>query len=428
MDRVVLMKLSVIFQQQLLCLQSAESECLKAKERRIRQYAAARRRRLRRVMLMQRQINTVFLARMGTMSSKRSVWVRQKSDAWWRQVVSEWTDSDWRANFRMLKNTFNILCDLLRPQLQRQTMVRRPLSVERRVALCLWRLATGDCFRTISNLFGIGKSTAVTVTNEVCSAIASTLLPLFIKTPSLSEFRAIAQGFRDRWGFPQCAGAIDGTHIPIKAPQHAPSEYYNRKGFYSIILQGVVDYRLRFWDINVGWPGKVHNARVFSESSIFREGQSGTLLPNITETFAGTEVPLVILGGSAYPLQSWVMKPYPDHAHTTPAQLHFNYRLSRARMTVERAFGRLKGRWRCLMTRNDGQLENMNDVVAACCVLHNFCEDNSECCEDLGFEDNEPSENPRPHVDVAIPQLTTTATANTVRDALCSYLFGLPRF
>uniref|UniRef100_A0AAV2J4N6 Secreted protein n=1 Tax=Knipowitschia caucasica TaxID=637954 RepID=A0AAV2J4N6_KNICA len=88
MDRVVLMKLSVIFQQQLLCLQSAESECLKAKERRIRQYAAARRRRLRRVMLMQRQINTVFLARMGTMSSKRSVWVRQKSDAWWRQVAT----------------------------------------------------------------------------------------------------------------------------------------------------------------------------------------------------------------------------------------------------------------------------------------------------------------------------------------------------
>lgn len=43
-------------------------------------------------------------------------------------------------------------------------------------------------------------------------------------------------------GFPQCGGAIGGTHIPISAPVMITG-YYNRKGTYSIIIQAVVDYK-----------------------------------------------------------------------------------------------------------------------------------------------------------------------------------------
>ena len=34
-----------------------------------------------------------------------------------------------------------------------------------------------------------------------------------------------------------CGGAIDGTHIPILAPNESHADYVNRKGYHSIIMQ-----------------------------------------------------------------------------------------------------------------------------------------------------------------------------------------------
>ncbi|KAI2644015.1 Protein ANTAGONIST OF LIKE HETEROCHROMATIN PROTEIN 1 [Labeo rohita] len=212
----------------------------------------------------------------------KTIWIWQKSGVWCSHVLSSWTDCEWKANFR--RTAFLQLCNSLQPHLQRQTTTfRKPVPVDQRVAICIWRLVTNVEFRTISHLFGIGQSTAVSITNHVASAIVKNLLSLFIRTPSEQEFESIIQGFRDRWGFPQCGGAIDGTHIGILAPPVSSAGYYNWKGFYSVILQGVVDHRLMFWDINVGWLGKVHDARVFANSSLFERGQSNTLFSRITE-------------------------------------------------------------------------------------------------------------------------------------------------
>ncbi|XP_074832015.1 uncharacterized protein LOC142001060 isoform X2 [Carettochelys insculpta] len=80
-------------------------------------------------------------------------------------------------------------------------------------------------------------------------------------------------------GFPNCFGALDGTHIPIRAPEHSGGRYLNRKGYHSVVLQALVDSRGRFLDIYVGWPGSTHDARVFRKSGLCRRLEVGTYIP-----------------------------------------------------------------------------------------------------------------------------------------------------
>ena len=96
--------------------------------------------------------------------------------------------------------------------------------------------------------------------------------------------------------------------------------------------------------MNIGWPGSVHDARVLANSSLYTKANAGTLLPDSSRTIAGEQVPLYLIGDSAYPLMPWLMKPFPFSSTLTSQQRHYNYRISCARTVAENAFGRLKAR------------------------------------------------------------------------------------
>ena len=201
--------------------------------------------------------------------------------------------------------------------------------------------------------------------------------------PSTSPF-PMAQdcmaGFLRR-GFPQCAGAIDGTHIPVEAPAENASDYYNRKGWHSVILQGTVDHEGLFIDNYTGWPGRVHDARVFSNSGLYSKAESGSLLPNCAQSLSGVSVPCFLVGDPAYPLRPWLMKPFINTSCLTPQQQCYNHRLSKSRVVVEHAFGRLKGRWRCLLNKLSICIDDVPEVIGACCILHNLCQIITLRCE-----------------------------------------------
>lgn len=85
-----------------------------------------------------------------------------------------------------------------------------------------------------------------------------------VNFPHSDELLDVIRNYERRWGFPMCAGAIDGTHIPIIAPSINHTEYVNRKGCNSTVMQAVVDCNYLYRDVVIGWPGSVHDACVFS--------------------------------------------------------------------------------------------------------------------------------------------------------------------
>ena len=71
------------------------------------------------------------------------------------------------------------------------------------------------------------------------------LLPKYILLPSDESLIEIIDGFERKFEFPNCGGAIDGTHIPVIAPQQHHPDYYNRKGHYSIVAQVMSDHEYK---------------------------------------------------------------------------------------------------------------------------------------------------------------------------------------
>ena len=158
-------------------------------------------------------------------------------------VLNQNANSIWQAeHFCILRQTFQFVCNLVGPHLVRKdTNMRRPILVEKQVAVALWRLATGNSYRTTGLVVVVGRCTGLKLKDEFCSAPLMTANDFIKFSKGESETRKAIEAFQEISCFPQVVGAIDGSHIPIIAPKNDPNDYYNRKQFHSVILPGVAE-------------------------------------------------------------------------------------------------------------------------------------------------------------------------------------------
>lgn len=270
------------------------------------------------------------------------------------------------------------------------------MTPEQQVAACLFYLASGCDFVRASAAVGWSKTSVHRCVKEVTSAIFHVLGPVHVKLPSTKEefdtnvlgFQSFARGkwVRNTPGIPQVWGAMDGSHIPIKKPAHSGDAYINRKGFFSINMHAVCDHNAKFMDVYVGNSGRNHDVDVLHQSPFWSSLQNGALGESCRQNartltakeYNGSEVemvvPLMVIADAAYVIGPYVLPAFKEGESTISAQrLVFQNKHKTTRNVVERAFGVLKNRWRCLLTPMQLDLAIIPTVVSACVVLHNIC-------------------------------------------------------
>ena len=254
----------------------------------------------------------------------------------------------WKNEFRMLPSTFDFIVNLVEAEMRKEdNYFRKTISIQKRVACALWQLSTGNSYRVVSKVFGVGRSTVSQIVKEFCKTICKNYSRFIKFLKTRTEVALEIQKFQDSVNckIPQTVAAIDGTHIEIYSPTgDSKIDYFNGKQRYSISTQAVVGGNLKFLDIATGYPSSIHDARILRDSALYIQAECNILLTEPTDVIDSCKIRPLLIGDGAYPADTWLVKPFPNNLNLSQKQKKFNRFLSSARVAVEHAFGIFKAR------------------------------------------------------------------------------------
>ncbi|XP_052217669.1 putative nuclease HARBI1 isoform X1 [Dreissena polymorpha] len=274
-------------------------------------------------------------------------------------ILDELRDEEIIARYRLSREAITYLNETLRVDLEPKTKRSNSLSSLTQVLIGLRFLSKGDFFSEVADIHGVSKPTAARCFHVFIDSLNRRLHN--IRFPTENGAMALSkQDFYRRCRIPNVLGAVDGTLVPILGPSENEEAYICRKGFHAINVQAVCDSRMNFIDVVAKWPGSQHDASIFNTCG---------LKEHLERTHAG-----ILLGDSGYGLRRYLLTPKQNPM--TESERRYNNYHARGRVVIERAFGVLKSRFRCLH-KSGGVLPfnptKSSHVVVACMKLHNLC-------------------------------------------------------
>lgn len=147
------------------------------------------------------------------------------------------------------------------------------------------------------------------------------------------------------------------------------------------------------------------------------------VLSDLSKELGGVNVPVLIIGDSAFRLSKHVMKPFPFNVERTEEEKKFNYHLSKCRRVVENAFGHLKARFRRLGKGIDNLMKHANLIIKACCVLHNFLNETNDEINDKWTNEPQKTRSFTDEIEVVLGD--TDQDGEGIRRAIASHLSKL---
>ena len=85
-----------------------------------------------------------------------------RDHSWWTNGYQTWTEEEFKKRLRIKRETFEYIIGEIRLDIQKEptNFKSNPTSVDRQLAITLYRLAHGCSFSTLSDLFGVSISLA----------------------------------------------------------------------------------------------------------------------------------------------------------------------------------------------------------------------------------------------------------------------------
>ena len=287
-------------------------------------------------------------------------------------------DQEFKRHFRLTKNSVTRLCDMLEEDLSFESNRGMPISPIVQICITLNHYAGGHFQRISGWCAGVSQNGARLSLQRVTEALVRRKGE-FVYMPDSNTMQETAERMQDKFNLPRFAFAVDGcqvqfTNAPRKLPPNkVAQQFWCRKQFYSINVQVVGNDKF-IYDLDVGWPGSTHDARVWNRSLVKRHIEQ--------------QKRFLLAGDSGYPTSENLVKPYSTaESANDPRKRLFNRRLSGLRtMMSECLFGVWKARFPILKNlRTDFPLSQK--IVVATAVLFNIARTWQD--EDVGGEEDE---------------------------------------
>lgn len=126
--------------------------------------------------------------------------------------------------------------------------------------------------------------------------------------------------------------------------------------------------------MDIGAYGRHSDGGIFRDSLLGQKFRNNEM--NIPDSepiyFKGDLMPYVLVGDEAFPLTKYLMRPFSGKQNLNQDKIIYNYRLSRARRTIENTFGILSSQWRILRRPINCSVETAMKIVQAIVCLHNY--------------------------------------------------------
>ena len=236
-----------------------------------------------------------------------------------------------------------------------------------KIALCMYTLGHGGPIKVLADAGSVGESSLRRYLGLFALSVIKILGPVYMPATPFSDSERIAvQGqFASRRGIKIASMAVDGSHIPFK-PKNKTfcMDYRNYKGWTSILAVAFVDSFYRFFEVDVGYPGRAGDNTVLTRNPLLAKISAD---PDKWLGKGG-----VILGDSGASDSDRVfLNPY--HCPTEPEKCWFNFCHSSTRFFVEQTFGIWKSRFRFLMHSLPGLTHKLFvQLIYASAILHNY--------------------------------------------------------